>query len=279
MTVDQMGHWSVIVEGANTYSPDPERRAARSRLERVVYRQQGVLIATDYLVNSGGVIFAAQEQLIKTPAHLRIPKEMLGDRSAVESWLVQNAMELQDLASRRRAAAEAHRDEVIRRNIRELIDLLVADSDLLPCEAAERLSVRRIATRESDRTAAEIMDPIPTISLESTVRQAALALVQAGCPILAIVSPSGELSGVVTEWDITRATAIGSPDDLPLEQVMTRQVISASPQDGILEVIRKLEYHEISAMPVVAGKEVLGMVSSDLLARQSLFRLLQSQSS
>jgi glutamate dehydrogenase (NAD(P)+) len=56
MTVAQMGHWSVIVEGANPYSPDPERRAARARLERVVYRQQGVLIATDYLVNSGGVI-------------------------------------------------------------------------------------------------------------------------------------------------------------------------------------------------------------------------------
>jgi len=158
----------------------------------------------------------------------------------------EHAGELRELAERRRAAAEAHRDEVIRRNIRELLDLLVADPDLLPCEAAERLSVRRIAIRESDRTAADIMEPIPTIPLHSTVRQAAVSLVEAGCPILAIVSPTGELSGVVTEWDITRATALGSPDDLPLEQVMTRQVVSASPHDGILEVIRQLEYHEIS---------------------------------
>jgi hypothetical protein len=30
-------------------------------------------------------------------------------------------------------------------------------------------------------------------------------------------------------------------------------------------------------MPVVSGKSVLGMVSSDLLARRSLLRLLQSQ--
>ena len=278
MTVDRMGHWSAIVEGANTYSPDPERRAARARLERTVYRERGVLIATDYLVNSGGVIYAAQEQLIKTPARLRIPQAMLGDRAAVEGWLEEHAGELRELAERRRAAAEAHRDEVIRRNIRELLDLLLTDPDLLPCEAAERLSVRRIAIRESDRTAADIMEPIPTIPLESTVQQAARALVEAGCPILAIVSPTGELSGVVTEWDITRATALGSPDDLPLEQVMTRQVVSASPHDGILEVIRQLEYHEISAMPVVADKAVLGMVSTDLLARQSLLRLLQSQS-
>jgi CBS domain-containing protein len=92
-----------------------------------------------------------------------------------------------------------------------------------------------------------------------------------------VVSPEAELVGVVTGWDITRATAIGSPDNLPLENVMTRQVIFADPQDGILEVIRKLEHHEISAMPVASGKSVLGMISSDLLARRSLLRLLQSQ--
>jgi CBS-domain-containing membrane protein len=129
---------------------------------------------------------------------------LLGDRKAVESWLEKHAVGCKSWLPAR-AAAETHREEVIRRNIRELIDLLVADPDLLPCEAAERLSVRRIATRESDRTAADIMEPIPTISLESTVRQAAHVLVQAGCPILAIVSPPGELAGVVTEWDITRA--------------------------------------------------------------------------
>ena len=57
----------------------PERKYARSRMERDVYRQKGILIVTDYLVNSGGVIFAAQEQLIKTPDHLRIPENLLGD--------------------------------------------------------------------------------------------------------------------------------------------------------------------------------------------------------
>jgi glutamate dehydrogenase (NAD(P)+) len=277
MLVDQIGHWNLIVEGANTYSPDPERKAARSRMERAVYRQRGVLIATDYLVNSGGVIFAAQEQLIKTPNHLRFPTEMLGDNAAVDQWLENHAAELNALAEERRLAAEAHRDEVIRCNIHELIDLLISDADMLPSEAAERISVQRIAARESDRTAAEIMESIPTISMKSTVKQAAASLIDGNSPILAVVSAMDELVGVVTGWDITRATSIGSPDNLPLEKVMTQKVITADPQDGILEVIRKLEHHEISAMPVVSGKAVLGMVSSDLLARTSLLRLLQSQ--
>lgn len=277
MTVDHMGQWSLIVEGANTYSPDRDRKAARSRMERAVYRQRGILIATDYLVNSGGVIYAAQEHLIKTPSHLRIPDQMLGDVQAVERWLQNHQAELDELAEKRRLAAEAHRQEVIQRNIHELIDLLLSDADILPCEAAEILSVRRIAASESDRTASEIMAPLPTISEKSSIQQAASALVKATSPILAVINSQGDLVGVVTEWDITRATSLGSPTDSPLSDIMTRQVIAASPKDNILEVIRKLEYHEISAMPVVDGKSVLGMLSSDLLARRSLLRLLQSR--
>lgn len=277
MTVDRMGNWRLIVEGANTYSPDPERKAARARMERAVYRQRGVLIATDYLVNSGGVIFAAQEQLIKTPGHLRIPESILGDRQAVARWVYGYADELQTLAERRRLAADAHRDEVIRRNIRELVDLLAGDADMLPCEAAEHISISRIAASERDRTAEEIMVSIPSIPIDSTVQQAAAILIESRCPILAVVSSQGDLEGVVTEWDITRATAQGSPDDQPVAEVMTREVIAAAPKDGILDVIRKLEYHEISAMPVVDGRVVLGTVSTDLLARRSLLRLLQSQ--
>jgi glutamate dehydrogenase (NAD(P)+) len=278
MTVDRMGRWSVIVEGANTYSPDPVRKAARARMERAVYRQHGVLIATDYLVNSGGVIFAAQEHLIKTPDHLRIPDEMLGDRAAVDRWLTDHATELAELAEKRLIAAQAYREEVIRRNMYELVDLLISDADMLPCEAAERLSIRRIAASEGDRTTADIMVPMPAITLDSTVQQAAALLIEADSSMLAIVSPQGELAGVVTQWDITHATVLGSPSDMSLEEIMTKEVISAAPGDSILEVVRKLEHHEISAMPVVEGRSVLGLVSADLLARCSLLRLLQSQS-
>ena len=277
MTVDRMGSWRVIIEGANTYSPDPARKNARARMERAVYRQLGVLIATDYLVNSGGVIFAAQERLIKTPDHLRIPQDLLGDRPAVDHWLIDHETAFTQLANMRRRAAEVYREEVIQDNMRELVDLLASDADLLPCEAAERISIRRIASKESDRTACDIMEAIPTISAKASVRQAATQLVEAGCPILAVTTIRGRLVGVITEWDITRATAEGSPEDRVLEEIMTHKVISASPSDSILEMVRKLEYHDISAMPVVDKGKVQGMVSADLLARRSLFRLLQSQ--
>ena len=58
---------------------------------------------------------------------------------------------------------------------------------------------------------------------------------------------------------------------------MTRKVITAAPGDGILEMVRQLEVHGISAMPVVEGGAVRGMVGADLLARRTLLRLLQTQ--
>jgi glutamate dehydrogenase/leucine dehydrogenase/CBS domain-containing protein len=277
MTVDQMGRWSLIVEGANTYSPDPSRKLARARMERAVYRENGVLIATDYLVNSGGVIYAAQEHIIKTPNHLRFPEEILGKRNEVEAWLREHSKELEELAEKRRIAGENYRDEVIHRNMKELIDILISDTDMRPCEAAEKISVQRIASSESDRTAVDIMEPIPTILADGTVQEAAQKLIQADCSILAVVSTEGNLAGVVTDWDITQATAVGCSDELPLSEIMSANVISVTPEDGILTIVRKLEHHEISAMPVVDGQKVLGLVSTDLLARRSLLRLLQSQ--
>lgn len=278
VTVGRMGGWTVIVEAANTYSPDRVRRAARLRMEREVYRGRGVLIATDFLVNSGGVIFAAQEQLIKTPGQLRIPDEMLGDRAGVEHWLEEHADELAELAEKRRRAAEACREEVIRKNMRELVDLLLADPDRLPCEAAETISIGRIARRESDRTAADLMIAIPTVAVDRTVAEAASALIQAKSSLAAVVGLNGEMVGVITEWDITRSAALGGDGRQRLETVMTRQVVAAAPNDPILEIVRKLELNEISAMPVAEDGYALGMVSADLLARRSLLSLLQSAS-
>jgi glutamate dehydrogenase (NAD(P)+) len=277
MTVDRMGDWAVIIEGANTYSPDRARKAARMKLEREIYRRRGILIATDYLVNSGGVIYAAQEHLIRTPSHLRIPEELFGDRQAVDQWLREHNYELDELAEKRRKAAEIYREEVIRRNMRELVDLLVADADTLPCEAAEEISIRRVIKKESNRTAADVLVPMPTILANQTIRDAAAMLIETNCPILAVVGQDGALVGVVTEWDITRSAAQGGAEGRGLDEIMSRQVIAASPADNILEMIRKLEHYEISAMPVVESGSVKGMVSAELLARRSLLRLLQSQ--
>ena len=276
MSVERMGKWAVIVEGANTYSPDPNRKAARTQMEQIVYRQKGVMIATDYLVNSGGVIFAAQEQILKTPAELEIPASRLGDVAAVEDWLADRAEAFAALSARRLEAGTAARQKVIRCNMVELVDLLANDADLLPCTAAERISVQRLADRESRRTAADIMISIKMVRETASLQEAAAQIVSDERNMIAVLSEEDTLVGVVTAWDVARAAAEGTWEAIGLPGVMTREVVTAAPADKIIDVVRKLEQNRISAMPVVADGRVLGLVNSDLLTHRTLLQMLQS---
>jgi len=276
MTVDRMGHWQMIVEGANTYSPDPAKKAARRRMERHVYRDRGTLIATDFLVNSGGVIYAAHERMIPTPDHLLIPEEILGNPKKIDAWLHQNRDAFAELSEIRRNAAVEKLEAVIRSNMEELIDRLCKDADSLPCEVAETISIQRIASMEKTRTAGEVMEDAPTIAVDRQIADAAELLVQSPVSIVNVVSEKGKLIGIVTNWDITRAMASHLPMDAPLTRVMTADVIFTGPDTPILDCVRMLEHHEISAMPIVENDRVLGVISGDILAKQTLFRLLQT---
>ncbi len=276
MSVARMGEWRLIVEGANTYSPDPNRKAARTRMEQLVFRQKGVMIATDYLVNSGGVIYAAQEQALPTPAALRIPEALLGQREAVDQWLKEHAAGFAELSEKRLEAGLAWREKAIRSNMTELVDLLAESVDLLPCQAAESISLRRLAARESERTAKDIMEPIPTIAAGASLTEAAALLVKGRGNIIAVLDSEGRIAGVLTTWDITRAVADGASSG-SLEAVMTRRVVSAAPGSRIPDILRALDENRISAMPVVEEGRVLGLVSSDLLAQRYLPQLLRTQ--
>jgi glutamate dehydrogenase/leucine dehydrogenase/predicted transcriptional regulator len=278
MSVERMGEWSLIVEGANTYSPDPNRKAARMRMEQVVYRQKGTMIATDYLVNSGGVIFAAQEQLIPTPGELQFPEILRGHREKAEKWLEEHAEGFARLSEKRLEAGIAYREKVIRRNMTELVDLLSANVELLPCQAAERISVRRLAAKESERTAKDIMEPMPTVSVDTPLTEVAALIVQGRGNIIAVLGPDDKIVGVLTTWDVTRAVARGVCEG-SLETIMSRNVIFALPVSRIPDIVRELEQNRISAMPVVDNGRVLGVVSSDLLAQRYLPQLLRAQRS
>jgi CBS domain-containing protein len=132
-----------------------------------------------------------------------------------------------------------------------------------------------LATKEKDRTAKDIMEPMPTVGIQAGLAQAAALIVESQSNIIAVLSQDDKLVGVVTTWDITRATAEGVGED-NVENIMTRKVISANPTDSILDIVTDLEQNQISAMPVVDDGTVLGMISSDLLAQRYLLRLLRS---
>jgi glutamate dehydrogenase/leucine dehydrogenase/CBS domain-containing protein len=275
MTVDRIGNWSLIVEGANTYSPDPNRKAARTVMEQVVYRGKGIMIANDYLVNSGGVIFAAQEHIIKTPDNLQIPNNLLGHPDKVEIWLKDHAKEFAKLSMERLEAGKEYRENVIQHNMNELVEILTSNQDMLPSAAAEQISLQRLSRKESLRTAKDIMISIPVIDVQSSMQQVAELMINENSGIVAVLS-NQKLVGVLTDWDITKAIAEGI-SATNLENIMTKDVITASPDLSLLEIVRELEQYKISAMPVVKDEIVLGKISSDIITQHFILNLLQEQ--
>ena len=155
----------------------------------------------------------------------------------------------------------------------ELVDILAANPDILPFKAAQRISLQRLTVRESERTAKDIMVSIPTIDVNSNLQEAAALIINSMSEIIAVLS-KGKLVGVVTDWDITKATAEGVID-VKLDKIMTKNVITATPNFTILDIVRELEQYQISAIPVVDEGKVLGVVSSDLITQQYILSYLQ----
>jgi CBS domain-containing protein len=80
----------------------------------------------------------------------------------------------------------------------------------------------------------------------------------------------GKPVGIVTEWDIvSKVVAEGKdPKKVRLEELMTRDLITVDPQDGIDEVSQFMATKGIRRVLVVADGKVLGVITArTVLAR------------
>jgi len=82
---------------------------------------------------------------------------------------------------------------------------------------------------------------------------------------LPVISNGEKLVGIITAWDISKAVA---KKYRKLEEIMTRKVITADPDEPLAIVIRKMERHNISALPVIDQRgKVRGLVTSEMISR------------
>jgi homoserine O-acetyltransferase len=96
---------------------------------------------------------------------------------------------------------------------------------------------------------------------EASLDDAARLMIRAGVNHLPVLAADGRLAGIVTSWDMARAVACNLGR---LEEVMSRPVVTALPDEEVGEAARRMEEHDISALPVVDGEGgVIGMVTSD----------------
>ena len=104
---------------------------------------------------------------------------------------------------------------------------------------------------------AEVMTaPVVTVAPDAPAGAARRLMRRERIRHLPVVA-GGLLVGVVSERDLLRAGA----DAVRVADVMTRTVFVLAPETPLRAAARTFRLHRLGAMPVLRGREVVGMVS------------------
>jgi signal transduction histidine kinase len=106
---------------------------------------------------------------------------------------------------------------------------------------------------------------------EQTTREVVALIAQRNIGAMLVTDRDGALLGIVSERDLVRCLheAGGGVLDLPIGDLMTRSVITCAPETTIADALALMGAHRIRHLPVVRGKEVLGLFSiRDVLEAQ-----------
>jgi CBS domain-containing protein len=110
----------------------------------------------------------------------------------------------------------------------------------------------------------ELMTVDPTaIWITESLASAAKSMWENDCGILPIVKDR-KVVGVITDRDICMATAIRNRPEstISVEEVMTRDVFSVTPNDDVHKALQLMQEHKVRRLPVLnAEGELKGMLS------------------
>lgn len=114
--------------------------------------------------------------------------------------------------------------------------------------------------------------PVYSISPETTLDDALSIMEKEHIRRLPVVDKDGNLVGIVTEQDLIKASPSEATlldkweikslmSTLPVEKIMTRQVITLTENEVLEEAARIMADKSVSGLPVVRGSKVVGMLT------------------
>ncbi len=119
---------------------------------------------------------------------------------------------------------------------------------------AEKGNVRRVNEM--------MVSAFVTITGDESVKQAAKRLLKGETNHLPVIDAENRLIGIVTTYDVSKAFA-KDEQDMTVSEIMTKNVISISPDAPVDFAARKLQQHNIGALVVIdSGRHILGLLNS-----------------
>ncbi len=114
-----------------------------------------------------------------------------------------------------------------------------------------------------------------TIAPEKTLRDAAALLTHHTIGAVVVTNQAGQIAGILSERDIIRAMAQNDQfAQQTVEQVMTHNVITGSPEDDIYSIAHLMTEHRFRHLPIVEEGQLIGMISiGDIMkAQRDMYR-------
>ena len=110
---------------------------------------------------------------------------------------------------------------------------------------------------------------------EDTVSLAGRRMAQENVGVLPVCSRDGKLRGMLTDRDIVLRCVAPEEEatELTVRQVMTRQVISVSPEDSVAEALSRMGQWQLRRLPVEEKGRLVGMISLGDLSGQKSCRM------
>ena len=101
-----------------------------------------------------------------------------------------------------------------------------------------------------------------SISPDATVFDAIQLMADKNIGALLVIE-GGKLVGIMTERDYTRKVALKgkSSKQTPVREIVSGQIIHATPEHTVEECMRLMTEHRVRHLPVIEGENILGIVS------------------
>jgi CBS domain-containing protein len=115
------------------------------------------------------------------------------------------------------------------------------------------------------------------VAIHPSAKIAEVASLMKGERVGAVVvqAPGGEITGIVSERDVTRGLAEhgGALLEMQVDRIMTKDVVTCGPDDGIDKLMRKMTTGRFRHLPVIEKGKMVGIVSIGDIVKHRLEEL------
>ncbi|MEM3797953.1 MAG: homocysteine biosynthesis protein [Candidatus Bathyarchaeia archaeon] len=147
--------------------------------------------------------------------------------------------------------------ETLKKWIEEGLFYLTAPVERLPGDT----EFKPMKQREEAFLVRDIVQKAVTCREDEEIKEVAKKIIEYSVNHVVVMNDKGELTGIVTSWDVTKAVADGKSK---LSDIITRKVITARLEEPIEAAARRMVQYQISALPVIDHqRKVLGIVTSE----------------